>query len=140
LSATAIDAKITKAGTLSAAARRPGFPSARLTANVGNVDGPLWDGWKLSARWTIRTSAAATAQHPPNGDGTFSTRLRLSYELIDARLALAHDKLEVALSENLANEAANLGDNRSIAAETPGRPRLIVNQPRTIGLEFRQSF
>ncbi len=54
---------------------------------------------------------------------------------------VAHDKLEVAfVGKNLANEAANLGDNRSIAAETPGRPRLIVNQPRTIGLEFRESF
>jgi hypothetical protein len=54
---------------------------------------------------------------------------------------VTHDKLEVAfVGKNLANEAANLGDNRSLAAETPGRPRLIVNQPRTIGLEFRESF
>ena len=48
---------------------------------------------------------------------------------------------EMALvGKNLANEVANLGDNRSIAAEVPGRPRLFVNQPRTIGVEFRQSF
>ena len=43
------------------------------------------------------------------------------------------------MGKNLANEVANLGDSRSLAAETPGRPRLFVNQPRTIGLEFRQS-
>ena len=42
--------------------------------------------------------------------------------------------------KNLANEVANLGDSRSIAAEVPGRPRLFVNQPRTIGVEFKQSF
>jgi hypothetical protein len=42
--------------------------------------------------------------------------------------------------KNLANEVASLGDSRSIAAETPGRPRLFVNQPRTVGIEFRQSF
>ena len=60
---------------------------------------------------------------------------------VRARLALARDKLEVAfVGKNLANEAANLGDNRSIAAETPGRPRLIVNQPRTIGLAFETKF
>jgi len=34
----------------------------------------------------------------------------------------------------------NLGDNRSIAAEVPGRPRLFLNQPRTIGIEFTQRF
>jgi hypothetical protein len=44
------------------------------------------------------------------------------------------------VGKNLGNEVANLGDNRSIAAETPGRPRLFVNQPRTLGVEFRQSF
>jgi len=46
-------------------------------------------------------------------------------ELLDARLALTHDKLEVAfVGKNLANEAANnRPDNRSLAAETPGRPR-----------------
>jgi iron complex outermembrane receptor protein len=68
-------------------------------------------------------------------------RLRPSYRLINARLAFDRGPFEVALvGKNLGNEVANLGDNRSIAAETPGRPRLFVNQPRTIGLEFRQSF
>ena len=68
-------------------------------------------------------------------------RLRPSYRLINARFAFNHGLLEVALvGKNLANEVANLGDSRSIAAETPGRPRLFVNQPRTIGVEFRSNF
>jgi outer membrane receptor protein involved in Fe transport len=68
-------------------------------------------------------------------------RLRPSYRLINTRFALSHDKFEVALvGKNLADEVANLGDSRSIAAEVPGRPRLFVNQPRTIGLEFTQKF
>lgn len=68
-------------------------------------------------------------------------RERPSYRLINARLALQRGEFEVALvGKNLADELTNLGDNRSIAAETPGRPRLFVNQPRTIGVEFRQSF
>jgi outer membrane receptor protein involved in Fe transport len=68
-------------------------------------------------------------------------RLRPSYRLINARIALDRSRFEIALvGKNLGNEVANLGDSRSIAAETPGRPRLFVNQPRTIGLEFRQSF
>jgi outer membrane receptor protein involved in Fe transport len=68
-------------------------------------------------------------------------RLRPAYRLINARLAFDRGPLEIAVvGRNLANEVANLGDSRSIAAEVPGRPRLFVNQPRTIGVEFRQSF
>jgi outer membrane receptor protein involved in Fe transport len=68
-------------------------------------------------------------------------RLRGSYRLINASLAFSRDRFQVALvGKNLANEVANLGDNRSIAAEILGRPRLFVNQPRTLGVEVRQSF
>lgn len=68
-------------------------------------------------------------------------RLRPAYRLINARFALQHESFEMALvGKNLGNEVANLGDSRSIAAEVPGRPRLFVNQPRTIGMEFRYSF
>ncbi len=38
------------------------------------------------------------------------------------------------------DEVANLGDNRSIAAQVPGRPRLFINPPRTVGVEARYSF
>ena len=68
-------------------------------------------------------------------------RLRPSYRLINARMAFDRGAFEIAIvGKNLGNEVANLGDSRSIAAETPGRPRLFVNQPRTLGVEFRQSF
>jgi hypothetical protein len=68
-------------------------------------------------------------------------RLRPSYRLLNARIAFDRGGFEIALvGKNLANEVANLGDSRSIADETPGRPRLFVNQPCTLGLEFRQSF
>ena len=68
-------------------------------------------------------------------------RLRPSYRLINARMAFDKGAFEIAIvGKNLGNEVANLGDSRSIAAETPGRPRLFVNQPRTLGVEFRQSF
>jgi iron complex outermembrane receptor protein len=68
-------------------------------------------------------------------------RLRGSYRLLNASFAFIRDKFQIALvGKNLADEVANLGDNRSIAAEVPGRPRLFVNQPRTIGVEFRESF
>jgi outer membrane receptor protein involved in Fe transport len=60
---------------------------------------------------------------------------------LNARVALDHNEWELALvAKNLTNEHANLADSRSIGAETAGRPRLVTNQPRTIGLEFRTHF
>lgn len=68
-------------------------------------------------------------------------RVRPSYSILDARFAYGFGSYELALvGKNLANTLANLGDNRSLAAETIGRPRLVVNTPRTIGLDFRAKF
>jgi iron complex outermembrane recepter protein len=68
-------------------------------------------------------------------------RKRPAYRLLNARFAFTNGRTEFALvGKNLTNEVANLGDNRSIAAEVPGRPRLFLNQPRTIGIEFTQRF
>jgi outer membrane receptor protein involved in Fe transport len=68
-------------------------------------------------------------------------RKRPAYRLLNARFAVSHGATELALvGKNLTNEVTNLADNRSIAAEVPGRPRLFLNQPRTIGIEVTQRF
>jgi iron complex outermembrane recepter protein len=68
-------------------------------------------------------------------------RIRSPYSLVDARAALSWGVYEAALvAKNITNEHADLADNRSIVAEDPGRPRVVTNQPRTIGLEFRAKF
>ena len=69
-------------------------------------------------------------------------RVRPSFELLNLRLgAFQADSWEVSLFvRNVTNEHANLSDNRSIAAEKPGRPRIVTNRPRTFGLEFRKDF
>lgn len=68
-------------------------------------------------------------------------RERPSYDLVDLRIAAIRGNYQISLfGKNLGNTITNLGDNRSLAAEVPGRPRLIVNQPRTIGVEGRVSF
>ncbi|MDG2460016.1 MAG: hypothetical protein P8M73_03955 [Luminiphilus sp.] len=43
-------------------------------------------------------------------------------------------------ADNVTDERANLADNRPIAAEMPGRARIVTNRPRTIGLEARYRF
>ena len=64
-------------------------------------------------------------------------RRRGAYEQIGLRVGLSNERYKAALfARNLTDKIANLGDNRSIAAETPGRPRWVVSRPRTIGLEF----
>ena len=64
-------------------------------------------------------------------------RSRASYEQIGLRAGLSNERYKVGLFvRNLTDKIANLGDSRSIAAETPGRPRWVVSRPRTVGLEF----
>jgi iron complex outermembrane recepter protein len=67
----------------------------------------------------------------------FSPRVRAAYGLFDVRFALKWDNYQLALvGKNLQNTHANLADNASLGAEVIGRPRIVTNQPRTIGLDF----
>ncbi len=77
-----------------------------------------------------------------NVSGTTPPRVRDSFDLLNFRLgAFQADSWDVALFvKNATNEHANLSDNRSIAAEKPGRPRIVTNRPRTFGLEIRKNF
>lgn len=68
-------------------------------------------------------------------------RVRDAYSLLDTRIAVAWDDYQIAfVGKNLTNEHANLSDNASVASEVIGRPRLVVNRPRTLGLEFIAKF
>ena len=136
------DAKITAASSGGAVSpQQPGSPIYQVpdwTANASvSYTARLTDTWMLVSGldWAHVGRSFSGNNDPVNA------RKRAAYDLIDARLALAHGSLEMALvGKNLSNEVANLGDSRSIAAEVPGRPRLFVNPPRTIGLEFRAHF
>lgn len=76
-----------------------------------------------------------------NNDATMP-RVRASFELLNFRLgAYNSGNWDVSLFvKNATNERANLSDNRSIAAEKPGRPRIVTNRPRSVGLELRRNF
>ena len=77
-------------------------------------------------------SASVDSTHP---------RLRPGYNILDLSLAYHIRTWQIALvGKNLTNDEANLGDNRSLAAETLGRPRIVVNTPRSLGVEFRARF
>ncbi|MEH6610134.1 MAG: TonB-dependent receptor [Halioglobus sp.] len=68
-------------------------------------------------------------------------RLREAWSAVNLRAGMLSERYEITLYvDNATDERANLADSRSIAAETPGRQRLVTNRPRTIGLEARLRF
>jgi len=70
-----------------------------------------------------------------------NARLRPSWSALNLRGGIVNDKWDlVVFVDNVTDERVNLADSRSIAAETPGRSRLVVNRPRTIGVEARFRF
>ncbi len=132
------DAKITEKGASPQPVGSPVFQVPNWTGNASlSYNRPISSHWDLTGGldWSYIGSSFSGNNSPSD------PRKRPAYRLLDARLAATHDGLEVAVvGKNLTNEVANLGDNRSIAAEVPGRPRLFINQPRTVGLEMRVSF
>ncbi len=134
-----------------------GYQDAKITENP-IAGSPLLVGSRVynTPKWTISGSFNYTV--PLTGDydlvtnATYSyigdsvsanndpatPRLRPSYTLLDARIGVTRGNYEVTVfGKNLTDEHANFADNRSIAAETPGLPRVATNQPRTFGIEFR---
>ena len=139
------DAKITESGELSP--QRPGDPVFQVPDWTGNAAATwtqfLTADWKLvgTIDYSYVGRSFSANNLIPDASGVFLTRERPAYDIWDMRVAVDHGQYEVALvAKNLGNDHANLGDSRSIAAETPGRPRLLVDQPRTIGIEVRASF
>jgi outer membrane receptor protein involved in Fe transport len=132
------DAKITEAGESAQAVGSPVFNVPNWTGNA-SVTYSL----PLGASWNSATEVDYSyIGHSYSSSNTSDlSRERPAYRLLDARIAFTHGATELALvGKNLTNEVTNLGDNRSIAAEVPGRPRLFINQPRTLGVEFVQHF
>ena len=139
-----------------------GYTDAKITqgdALIGTVEGdrilqvpevtfnaaaeynfPLVSGWEGYVRGDYSYYDDSLSAN--NVSGTLPPRVRDSFELLNFRIgAFQAGSWNVALfAKNVTNEHANLSDNRSIAAEKPGRPRIITNRPRSFGLEIRKDF
>jgi outer membrane receptor protein involved in Fe transport len=132
------DAKITESGNSLQVVGSPVFQVPDWTGN-----GALTYTLPLTNKWNsvsvIDYSYVGSSYSANNGPT--EPRKRPAYRLLNARFGFGNGATEFALvGKNLTNEVTNLADNRSIAAEVTGRPRLFLNQPRTIGLEVTQRF
>ena len=132
------DAKITEAGESAQAVGSPVFNVPEWTGNTSlSYTHPVNSVWNLAGEVDYSYVGSSLS----SANASVFPRERPAYRLLDARLALSNGATEIALvGKNLSNTVTNLGDNRSIAAEVPGRPRLFLNQPRTIGVEIREHF
>jgi outer membrane receptor protein involved in Fe transport len=67
--------------------------------------------------------------------------IRPAYHIADLRAGLRYGPAEYALFvKNLANEVANLSDTTAVSLQAPGISRVVVNEPRTIGVEVRYRY
>jgi len=136
------DGKITKAKTLPNG-QVLGFPVGTPLSGV-----PKWTG-SLRAAYSTATpigdafvrgecSFVGSSLSLANGGAGLH---RAEYSLVDLRGGLHFgDWTTTLFVENLFNRAANYGDLVAAAGVVPGKTRLVVAQPRTIGLELQRSF
>lgn len=77
-----------------------------------------------------------------SGNNSPTTPLRRpSYAIANLRLGASFGAGEFALfADNVFDEAANYADIPPLGVQAPGRPRIVVNQPRTLGVEWRRNF
>jgi len=109
------------------------------------VSGSAQYNWPAFAQWEGMVRADANYygdSYSSNNEASAATqRLRKAWSALNLRAGIVNDKWDLTLFiDNVTDERANLADSRSIAAETPGRQRLVVNRPRTVGIEARMRF
>ena len=132
------NAKITELGESPQPVGSPVFQVPDWTGNASlQYTMPVTNTWNLVSGLDYSYMSSSFS----GTNGAALPRKRPAYRLLNARFAFSNGATEFALfGKNLTNEVTNLGDNRSIAAEVPGRPRLFLNEPRAIGVEISEHF
>lgn len=88
-----------------------------------------------------RVDYSYTGQSFSENNSTVTPLIRPSYNLVNLNTGLTIENLEIGLFvKNVANTHANFSDIPSVAIPLPGRPRIVTNRPRTIGLDLRYVF
>ncbi len=132
-------ATITSAGATSP--QQPGSPVYQVPDWTGNGGATYTHTLMPGVDLVSTLNYSYVGQSKSGNNDPYSPRIRAPYSLVDSRIAVAWERYQIAfVGKNLTNEHANLSDNASLAGEVVGRPRIVVNQPRTLGLEFIAKF
>lgn len=134
-----------------------GYADARVTESGGTSPQKVGDHIAQVPTWTGNFSVNYTR---PVGDDLYwdsnltygyvgssysinngAPVLRPAYGLLSAQTSLQWARYKLSLfGKNLLNKHANLSDSQSLAVQLPDRPRIVTNQPRTIGVMLNVSF
>jgi len=132
-------AVITAAGATSP--QQPGSPVYQVPDWTGNAGATYTHALTPNVDLVTNLSYSYVGESKSGNNNPSVPRIRAPYSLLDSRIAVTWRNYQLAfVGKNLTNEHANLADNGSLAAEVVGRPRIVVNQPRTLGLEFVTKF
>lgn len=140
-----VDAKFTTtpAGTnVTAGDRVPQVPKITLSVG-GDYNTEISEGVRGFVHGDYRYvgDSVSVLNAATDGNGKIIPRIRPSYNIVDVRGGVDLGNVELAVfAKNLTNELAVLGDARALAAELPGRARVQISQPRTIGVEVRVKY
>ena len=111
-----------------------GIPDWTATGSVQYV-------FPAFSAWDVRLRADGNYYGDSTSFNNGTVVDRDSWSALNLRAGLLNESWDLTLfADNVTDERANLADNRSIAAEMPGRPRIVTNRPRTIGVEARYRF
>jgi outer membrane receptor protein involved in Fe transport len=98
---------------------------------------------QLSANWGgfARVDYSHVGESFSANNSELNPLRRPAYNITDFRFGARSGHFELAaFVKNLTNEHASLGDAILIGAELPSQPRILINQPRTAGIEARMRF
>jgi iron complex outermembrane recepter protein len=113
----------------------------KLTASLlGEYTAPTSFGAAFVRSQVSFTGQSVSYSVVPVQDGG---RVRNAYSLMDLHVGGSHGPYEVSLfAKNLFDTRANLGDEQSetVELQNPLRPRWMIAQPRTVGIELKWRF
>ena len=132
------DAEITDAGGVAGVSKGDaiqGVPDWTFTASM-QYEFDLSGGWQGLVRLDGNHYGESFSAN--NEASAVTQRKRDAWSALNVKLGVFNEKWDITFfADNLTDTRANLADSRSIAAETPGRQRLVTNRPRTVGIDFR---
>jgi outer membrane receptor protein involved in Fe transport len=133
------DAVITSAGAT--VRTYPGEPVQQIAPWTASLSGDYSFPLAGAVEGFVRADGSYTDRSFSANNSVTNLRLRKAYDLVNLRAGVRTAGWDfAAFVANVGNTHADLGDNQSEGGQLPGRPRILVNPPRTFGAEVTVRF